>query len=236
MGSLWLTATESSKMKNKWRFFVFLLTASMVNCCNSVSMRQKNEDADEDIVHLIRSGRYHVVDTRSNVSREVHGFIPSSYFGDNTNKTALYIVEEAGKSPGICSENSLCYDGPLDVFNDIVEFPKGVSFQALVQLLDEKRIVLIDVRNATELEDPGQIPGSVHLPLYEVTQAFNMNREQFEGKYGFVKPNIDDKNVVLTCRSGRRILVADSRLQNLGYNHIRLYYGSFKDWKKNGGK
>ena len=37
-------------------------------------------------------------------------------------------------------------------------------------------------------------------------------------------------------RSGRRILVADSRLQNLGYNYLRLYYGSFRDWKNNGGK
>ena len=60
--------------------------------------------------------------------------------------------------------------------------------------------MLIDVRNATELENPGQIPGSVHLPLHELSQAFQLDRDQFQEKYGFVKPNKEDRNIVLTCR------------------------------------
>ena len=39
----------------------------------------------------------------------------------------------------------------------------------------------------------------------------------------------------LYSRSGRRIYVAESRLQDLGYNNLRMYDGSFKDWVKNGG-
>ena len=32
---------------------------------------------------------------------------------------------------------------------------------------------------------------------------------EFEGRYGFQKPDIHNQNVVLTCRSGRRVLVAE---------------------------
>ena len=60
--------------------------------------------------------------------------------------------------------------------------------------------MLIDVRNATELINPGKIPGSVHIPLYEISEAFQMTRELFREKYNFEKPNKGDKNVVLTCR------------------------------------
>ena len=105
----------------------------------------------------------------------------------------------------------------MEVFNDLIVFPKDVSFKALVKLLNEKkfvsfyfsifsfeniffRVVLIDVRNATELINPGKIPGSVHIPLYEISQAFQMPRELFQEKFSFEKPNKEDKNVVLTCR------------------------------------
>ena len=60
--------------------------------------------------------------------------------------------------------------------------------------------MLIDVRNASELINPGKIPGSVHIPLYEISQAFQMPRELFQEKFSFEKPNKEDKNVVLTCR------------------------------------
>ena len=56
------------------------------------------------------------------------------------------------------------------------------------------------MRNATELEDPGQIPGSVHLPLYDIPEAFLLDDGEFLQKYGFNKPGTEAKNVVLTCR------------------------------------
>ena len=67
------------------------------------------------------------------------------------------------------------------------------------------RIIFIDVRNATELEDPGKIPGSVHLPLYEIPAAFLLEEKQFLDKYGFEKPSTEAKNVVLTCRQVTRV-------------------------------
>ena len=43
------------------------------------------------------------------------------------------------------------------------------------------------------------------------------------------------QNIVLTCRSGRRVLVADKILKTKGFLHLRIYSGSFKDWVKNNG-
>ena len=62
------------------------------------------------------------------------------------------------------------------------------------------RVLLVDVRNATELENPGQIPGSVNLPLYEIPEAFLLDDSEFLEKYGFNKPETEARNVVLTCR------------------------------------
>ena len=56
------------------------------------------------------------------------------------------------------------------------------------------------MRNASELIKPGKIPGSVHLPLFEIPQAFLLSEQDFSEKYGFEKPNTEAKNVVLTCR------------------------------------
>ena len=50
-------------------------------------------------------------------------------------------------------------------------------------LLDEDRILLIDVRNRTELNEVGQIPKSVCLPLHEVARAFTDLSDQ-EFRYG----------------------------------------------------
>ena len=102
---------------------------------------------------------------RSNTSREVQGYLQEWPRGEGeageTNKTVIYITEQ-GRKHESCEE-TLCYDGPMEVFNDMIVFPKDVTFQALVKLLEEKkfvkffilisgenilfRIVLIDVTN-----------------------------------------------------------------------------------------
>ena len=57
-----------------------------------------------------------------------------------------------------------------------------------------------------------------------------------QSRYGFSIPEPGRKDIVLTCRSGRRVLVADAILKKQGYPHLRIYSGSFKDWVKQGGK
>ena len=66
-----------------------------------------------------------------------------------------------------------------------------------------------------ELNTVGQIPGSVVLPLHEVSSAMELSSEEFLAKYKFAKPDPLDRKIVLTCRSGRRVLVSHS-LQSSG--------------------
>ena len=103
-------------------------------------------------------------------------------------------------------------------------------------MLNTGSTLLIDVRNRSELNSPGQIPKSVVVPLHEILNgAFELPNEDFYQRYNFEKPDLRDV-FVLTCRSGRRILVAEKYLKGLGYENARIYPGSFKDWVANGGE
>jgi len=117
-----------------------------------------------------------------------------------------------------------------------IELPRIINFYALQESLNLGSTLLIDVRNRSELNSPGQIPSSVCLPLHEILNgAFQLASAQFRERYGFAKP-IQSDIFILTCRSGRRILVAEKYMKSLGYNHIRIYPGSFKDWVVKGGR
>ena len=58
-------------------------------------------------------------------------------------------------------------------------------------MLKSKSVVLVDVRNRTEFNRVGKIPGSFILPLHEVEAAFDLSPEKFLEKYEFEKPETD---------------------------------------------
>ena len=61
-------------------------------------------------------------------------------------------------------------------------------------------VMLIDVRNPSELSNDGKIPGSFNIPLPDIEEAFKLTPENFLDKYEFNIPDKDVKNVVLSCR------------------------------------
>ena len=199
----------------------------------------------EDLISQIRSGSRTVVDTRDSFTRSVEGFLPASLLAEEFSKrgaasnldigSVIFLVDRPAVESEICTEGITCYTGGMQPFADKVIFPEDVSFQALRVLLEKDLIVLVDVRTPEELVTDGTIPGSVNVPLQEIPAAFRLNEEEFLEEYGFRKPGTEDRNVVLTCRSGRRILVAQERMETLGYNSLRLYRGSLKGWKANKG-
>ena len=126
-------------------------------------------------------------------------------------------------------------DAWLAVGGDI-EFPRIINFHALQDSLESDSTLLIDVRNRTELNFPGQIPKSVCVPLHEILNgAFQLSNINFKKRHGFEKP-IKSNVFVLMCRSGKRILVAEKYLKGLGYEDVRIYPGGFKDWVAHGGR
>jgi rhodanese-related sulfurtransferase len=53
----------------------------------------------------------------------------------------------------------------------------------LASLLDDNDVLLIDVRNRTEMNDPGMITGSHCLPVHEVDLAFQLSEDDFEDRF-----------------------------------------------------
>ena len=96
-------------------------------------------------------------------------------------------------------------------------------------------ILLIDVRNRSELISKGKIPKSFNVPLHEIVSGgFQLDKENFTKKYNFEKPEKNEEFVV-SCHSGYRALKAGKYLQSLGYRSVRVYKGSFEDWISNNG-
>merc|ERR1719233_21414 len=198
-----------------------------------------------DVVELIMSGQKTVVDARSSHSRKVWGYLQGSLLASEYQQERpelsvedVVFVVDGGDAVAeeICSENVLCYTGTLEPFSEMIIFPKMVSFNSLSTLLEEDRVILVDVRNRSELVEPGKIPGSFNIPLHEIPEAFLLDPDTFLETYKFQLPDKDAKNVVLTCRSGRRVQIAIKRLLPLGYSHLRSYDGSYRDWVSNGGE
>ncbi|CAL4152837.1 unnamed protein product [Meganyctiphanes norvegica] len=139
---------------------------------------------------------------------------------DNRDKIILSDFPEVRKS---CSRSG-------------VKKPININYDDLRSGLETGDVsLLIDVRNRTELETTCKLPWSVNVPLHEVTEAFALDENSFRERYGFPKPAPEDTNIVLTCRSGRRIQNAWKKLEPLGYCNIKLYSGSWLDWKARGG-
>lgn len=88
--------------------------------------------------------------------------------------------------------------------------------------------VVIDVRDAPELEHNGKIPGSVHIPR-------GMLEFRADAETPFHNPVMQkDRPVILHCASGGRSALAGKLLQEMGYERV-FNLGGFKDWVEAGG-
>jgi rhodanese-related sulfurtransferase len=98
---------------------------------------------------------------------------------------------------------------------------ENVSREELKRGLAGKSIVLVDVREPNEFAD-GHIPGAILNPL----QSFNPSA---------LPPKQDGKRIVLSCRSGRRSLVAMDLAHAAGRTDITAHYpGGMLDWNAAG--
>jgi rhodanese-related sulfurtransferase len=94
--------------------------------------------------------------------------------------------------------------------------------------LMEKGALVVDVRDAPELQAGGKIKG-----------ALNVSRGMLEFKADPKSPYhsaIFDPNrtVILYCASGGRSALSAKALKDLGYQDVRNL-GAFKDWVESGG-
>lgn len=96
------------------------------------------------------------------------------------------------------------------------------------QLIEAGRALVVDVRDAPEVEASGLVRGAVHI-----------SRGMLEFRADPASPFHDDRlspdqTVIVYCASGGRSALAGKALQDLGYRDVRNL-GGFKDWTASGG-
>ena len=95
-------------------------------------------------------------------------------------------------------------------------------------------ILYTDVREPTEYA-AGYIANAINIPVGSSPDALFMPSHEFEDKFGFEKPKADQE-LIFYCKAGVRSSAAAQLAQQVGYEKVGEYRGSWLDWSKNGGR
>ncbi|HNG79834.1 MAG TPA: rhodanese-like domain-containing protein [Burkholderiaceae bacterium] len=124
-----------------------------------------------------------------------------------------------------------------------------ISLPAAFELCRLGMATMIDIRQLFEIEMKGEIPGTVHIPLFEVKLMLGHSLTEDEqdildagepkdidAKTFFTMINrlhhAHDHLLLCICNSGRRSLAAAAMLRSLGYPKVLSVAGGFQAWKK----
>ena len=113
----------------------------------------------------------------------------------------------------------------LEAANAVV--PKVTPAQAR-EMMAKGNTLVVDVRDAPELEKSGKVAGAVHH-----------SRGMLEFRADPESPHYDksfarDKTIIIYCASGGRSALAGKVLKDMGYGQV-YNMGAFKDWADSGG-
>src|SRR5437764_9277756 len=96
------------------------------------------------------------------------------------------------------------------------------------EMITEGNTLVVDVRDAPEVEKSGKVAGGVHVSRGML--EFRADPESPYHDKNFAK----DKTLILYCASGGRSALAGKALKDLGYERV-YNLGAFKDWAESGG-
>jgi len=112
----------------------------------------------------------------------------------------------------------------LATANAVVERIDAAAAQALV----DNGALMVDIRDAPELERVGRVVGSHHVPRGMLEFRADPDSPFADEAFSFDRP------VVLHCASGGRAALAGKMLKDMGFEKV-YNLGGFKDWKDSGG-
>jgi len=113
----------------------------------------------------------------------------------------------------------------LEAANAVV--PRVTPAEAKTMIAKGNTLV-VDVRDAPEVEQSGKVNGAVH-----VSRGMLEFRADPESPY-HNKEFSKDKAVILYCASGGRSALSGKLLKDMGYDRV-YNLGAFKDWAESGG-
>lgn len=104
-----------------------------------------------------------------------------------------------------------------------------ISPEQARRLVESGNVLLVDVRDAPEVEATGIAKGAIHVSRgmleFRADPESPMHRKEF----------MRDRPIILYCASGGRAALAGKTLRDLGFREV-YNMGAFKDWVEAGGE
>ncbi|MET0443041.1 MAG: rhodanese-like domain-containing protein [Pseudorhodoplanes sp.] len=94
--------------------------------------------------------------------------------------------------------------------------------------IDKGNVLVVDVRDAKEVEQSGKVEGAVNVPRGMI--EFRADPDSPYHDKNFDK----SKTLIVYCASGGRSALSGKTLKDLGFNEVHNL-GAFKDWAESGG-
>jgi rhodanese-related sulfurtransferase len=113
----------------------------------------------------------------------------------------------------------------LEAANAVV--PKITPAQAR-EMIAKGNTLVVDVRDAPELEKSGKVAGAVHASRGLLEFKADPESPYHDKNFG------KDKTLIVYCASGGRSALAGKVLKEMGYSQV-YNLGAFKDWAESGG-
>ncbi len=104
-----------------------------------------------------------------------------------------------------------------------------VETAALISMVNDPNVVIIDIRDVRERQRSGFIPGSIHMPRGMIEFWVDPDSPYYKDIFGQ-----EDKKFVFHCASGWRSALTTATLQDMGFDAAHLKEG-FSTWEKQGG-
>ena len=99
---------------------------------------------------------------------------------------------------------------------------KTINVDEALEMVKENNCNLIDIRDASELENTGKVENSIHITRGMLEIYLDPNSALFQ--QGILDQN---KEIVLFCAGGVRSALAVKALKNMGYKKISHIDGGF---------
>jgi rhodanese-related sulfurtransferase len=105
--------------------------------------------------------------------------------------------------------------------------PRVTAAQAK-ELIATGDAVVVDVREASEVQQSGKVAGAAHIPRGMVEFVADPESPYHDPRFD------KGKTVIVYCASGGRAALAGQALKEMGYGEV-YNLGGFKDWAGSGG-
>ena len=115
--------------------------------------------------------------------------------------------------------DNICVKTLADLINEAHIVVPKIQCEELAD--NKKALMLIDVRESSEIEDTGSIDGAVNIPRGLIEMKLSPNDESMKA----------DMPIVVFCGGGSRAALAGATLKELGFKNVKNLEGGFRRWK-----